>query len=154
MDDQNSELFYYRAQCHKDLEAFPKVIDCNQAIEDSQIAIELDEKNLRAHLLLGQALGMIARNQKDLQKLDTAIKRMTKGRTISQALSLCSSQDMRKFEYDILVSIRKAKKLKWLIVSAEDNLKKEDLLRKVKVKNTKRGRVKNADRPGQGYQEL
>jgi hypothetical protein len=97
----------------------------------------LDEKNLRAHLLLGQALGMIARNQRDLQKLETAIKRMTKGRRESPALSLCSSQDMRKFEYDILVSIRKAKKLKWLIVSAEDNQKKEELLRKVKVEKSK-----------------
>lgn len=49
-------------------------------MDDAQVAIELDEKNLRAHFLMGQALGMIARNKKDLEKLETAIIRMTKGK--------------------------------------------------------------------------
>jgi hypothetical protein len=40
---------------------------------------------------------------------------------------------MRKFEYDILVSIRKAKKLKWLLNVAAEDKKKEALLAKVKV---------------------
>ena len=72
-DDTNSSYYYHLAECHKELEDFGKTI------EDSQTAIELDEKNLKAHLLLGQALGMVARNQRDVGKLDTALKRMTKG---------------------------------------------------------------------------
>jgi STIP1 family protein 1 len=40
---------------------------------------------------------------------------------------------MRKFEYDIIVSIRKAKKLKWMLNNQEENLKKDELLKRVKV---------------------
>lgn len=40
---------------------------------------------------------------------------------------------MRKHEYDILVAIRKAKKLRWLLLSSQEHAKKEELLRRVKV---------------------
>ena len=52
---------------------------------------------------------------------------------------MCSSQDMRRFEYDILVSVRKAKKLKWLLQSVEEDHKKEEILNKVKVLSTDAG---------------
>jgi hypothetical protein len=48
---------------------------------------------------------------------------------------------MRKFEYDILVSIRKAKKLKWTLEGTEENEKKETILRRVKVEYHKGGRA-------------
>jgi hypothetical protein len=41
---------------------------------------------------------------------------------------------MRAFEYDIEVSIRKAKKLKWFLQEKESRDRKEKLLRQVEVR--------------------
>ena len=50
-----------------------------EGLEDSQRAIELDNKNIKAHLLMGECLCMQAKREKEYNKIDTAITRMTKG---------------------------------------------------------------------------
>ena len=105
-----------------------------QAIADAQKAVEADNNNIKAHLLMGECLCMAAKTKKDVSKIDTAITRMTKGRIgFEAALTLCSSQDMRKYEIDIVVCIRKAKKLKWMMGMNELELKRNSIIKQVEV---------------------
>lgn len=79
-----------------------------QAYEDAVLSIELDEKNVKGHLLTGQALAELGKMEQGTEKLKLALKRMTK------ALSLCSSQGLQAFEKDVQINIYKAKKTLWL----------------------------------------
>lgn len=127
---------YYsnRARCHKMIERF------KEGLEDAQRAIELDTKNIKAHLLMGECLCMLAKREKEYTKIDTAITRMTKGSPDSPALSLCASQEMRKFELDITVCIRKAKKLRWMIAVRESEKTRLGLEARLEAGATNRSR--------------
>lgn len=47
------------------------------------MALELDDKNIKAHLLAGQNLCMIAKEKNSSEKIDTGIQRILKGKTNS-----------------------------------------------------------------------
>ena len=42
------------------------------------MAIELDDTNIKAHLICGQMLAEMAKNENGTEKLDNALNRMTK----------------------------------------------------------------------------
>lgn len=44
------------------------------------MALELDDKNIKAHLLAGQNLCMIAKEKNSSEKIDTGIQRILKGK--------------------------------------------------------------------------
>jgi hypothetical protein len=63
------------------LEQYSKVVPADhQSLDDAQKAVELDGTNLKAHLILGQCLCMIAKQTNDVKRIDTAIVRMSKCR--------------------------------------------------------------------------
>ena len=104
----NHSIYYSnRSLCHKNQGLFEK------AIEDAQDAIELDEGNIKAHLTLGICLCELARETRDLNKVETSVKRMKK------ALSLCSSQDKRNLESSIQNVIYRARKLKFYLLKED-----------------------------------
>jgi len=72
-DSTQSVYYSNRARCHKMIEQF------KEGLEDAQRAIEQDNKNIKAHLLMGECLCMLAMREKEYAKIDTAITRMTKG---------------------------------------------------------------------------
>ncbi len=51
----------------------------DKAYKDSIQAIELDDKNIKAHLLCGQTLVEMGKNQKGTENIESAISKMTKG---------------------------------------------------------------------------
>lgn len=104
----NFSIYYSnRALCYKNLGQFQK------AMEDAQDAIELDESNIKAHLLLGVSLCELARETRDMNKIETSIKRMKK------SLSLCSSQAKRNLETSIQNAIYKARKLRFYFLKED-----------------------------------
>lgn len=58
-----------------------------QALKDAQEAVELDSDNIKGHLLCGQILAEIGKQNKDIRKVTNAITRLTK------ALTLCVGQN-------------------------------------------------------------
>lgn len=79
LDDTDSKYYSNRSRCYKELENYAKVVKCHiQAVEDAQKAVELDIKNIKAHLILGECLCMIAKDTLDVRKIDTALTRMSK----------------------------------------------------------------------------
>lgn len=99
-----------------------------KAIDDGQRAVENDPKNIKAHLLLGQCICMLYKEKKELKKIESGITRMKK------ALSLCSSQQKRKFEDQIRKGIFRAKKLIFLIKKEVEDKEKQIVFKKVKEK--------------------
>ena len=73
IDETQSVYFSNRARCYKILKELEK------AYKDSIQAIELDDKNIKAHLLCGQTLVELGKNQKGTENIETAISKMTKG---------------------------------------------------------------------------
>ena len=49
-----------------------------KAYDDAKMAIELDDTNIKAHLICGQMLAEMAKNENGTEKLDNALNRMTK----------------------------------------------------------------------------
>lgn len=79
-----------------------------KAYEDAVQAVELDEKNIKGHLLVGQTLAELGKQEEGVEKFQLAIKRMTR------ALSLCSGQGLQIFERDLEKNILRVKKVMWL----------------------------------------
>ncbi|KAM3140923.1 hypothetical protein pb186bvf_006934 [Paramecium bursaria] len=107
-DPSESIYFSNRARSLIRINQFQK------AYEDALQSVELNDKNIKAHLLVGESLCYIAREQYQLQKIDQAIQRLTK------ALTLCTGQDKKTFEPDIKDRICKAKKLQWYLKQDEE----------------------------------
>lgn len=105
----------------KDLLIFSK------AYEDAVLSVELDEKNIKGHLLTGQMLAELGKLEEGNEKLQLAIKRMTK------ALSLCASQGLQVFEREIGMNILKAKKVMWLKELEKKQEKMQELYKKLAV---------------------
>lgn len=51
----------------------------DQAYKDAVHAVELDDKNIKAHLLCGQTLIELGKNEKGTESIENAISKMTKG---------------------------------------------------------------------------
>lgn len=56
-------------------------------MQDAQDAIHCDNNNLKAHLLMGQSLCMIAKDTGEITKIATALERMKKGSSKSAQFS-------------------------------------------------------------------
>lgn len=57
------------------------------ALKDAQEAVELDNDNIKAHLLCGQILAEVGKKNRDIRKVTNAVTRLTK------ALTLCVGQN-------------------------------------------------------------
>ena len=85
-EDNTQSIFYSnRGKAYKMLKRI------NEAYNDSLQAIELDDKNIKAHLICGQMLCEKGKNE-ELKKIDMAIVRLTKGTSI--VVIVCSSYPM------------------------------------------------------------
>lgn len=75
----SSETVFYsnRAQCYK------KLGRIEDALKDAQEAIELDSNNVRGHLVAGQALAEIGKQEANIRKVELAVTRFTKALTLS-----------------------------------------------------------------------
>lgn len=76
-------------------------------MKDAQAAIELDEKNIKAHLISGQLLAEVGKNDENTKRIESAVTRMTK------ALTLCAGQKKQEYEEELNIYIYRAKKLLW-----------------------------------------
>ena len=68
----------------------------------------MNEENIKAQMLCGQALLQLGKSDQGLHMIENGIKRLTR------AYSLCSSQNKRSFEKDILIFLARGKKLLFL----------------------------------------
>ena len=131
-------MFYSnRARCYKLLKEFEK------AYKDAVYAIELDDKNIKAHLLCGQSLVELGKNQKGTENIETAISKMTKGYqnlikivkvVFLIALTLCAGQKKKHYEKELNKYILRAKKVLWYKKQIILNDKKREILTYIKVK--------------------
>lgn len=94
-------FFSNRARCYKLLGQY------DDAMKDAQAAIELDEKNIKAHLISGQLLAEVGKNDENTKRIESAVTRMTK------ALTLCAGQKKQEYEEELNIYIYRAKKLLW-----------------------------------------
>ena len=114
--DGNVSIYYSnKAMCYMRLGRI------KEAMNDAQSAIELDNNNIKAHLLMGICICEEVKSNLNLKRLDTAVKRMKK------AFSLCSSQNKRALEESIQNSIYRAEKLRFYIL--KDDYEKEAKLK-------------------------
>mmetsp|Transcript_13702 Transcript_13702/g.20040 ORF Transcript_13702/g.20040 Transcript_13702/m.20040 type:complete len:259 (-) Transcript_13702:33-809(-) len=97
-----SQLYSNRALCYK------KLGNYETCRTDSIEAIELDEKNIKAHLLCGQAYLELGKYKEDLQFIEVGIKRITR------AYSLCGGQSRRVWEKELETYLYRGKKLLFL----------------------------------------
>ena len=98
---EESIFYTNRARCYKILQEYER------AIKDTQSAIELDEKNVKAHLISGQVLAEIGKKEVNNSKIEMAISRLKK------ALLICSSEKNSSYTNEINIYIYRAKKLLW-----------------------------------------
>lgn len=74
INDTESVFYSNRSRCHKILK------NLTEAYKDAVHAVELDDKNIKAHLLCGQTLIELGKNEKGTENIETAISKMTKGK--------------------------------------------------------------------------
>jgi len=110
INDTETIFFSNRARCYKEIGEFKKAYD------DAKHAVELDDKNIKAHLICGQMLAELGKSEPGLEKINTALNRMIK------ALTLCAGQGKQNFERDLNKNILRIKKLKWY---KEEEIKRE-----------------------------
>jgi STIP1 homology and U-box containing protein 1 len=108
-------LYSNRAQC------FRKLGQWKECYEDALAAIELQELNIKAHMLCGQALFQMGKFERTIAMVENGIKRMTR------AYSLCSSQNKRSYEKDILSYLSRGKKLLFYKQKEIENTEKKEL---------------------------
>lgn len=58
-------------------------MDLDKALADAQTSIELDDQNFKAHLIAGQVLAEMGKKDPDSKRIQTAISRLTKAKTLS-----------------------------------------------------------------------
>ncbi|CAD8105657.1 unnamed protein product [Paramecium primaurelia] len=87
--------------------SFKMTGNLDPAYRDAIHAIELDDKNIKAHLLCGQVLAERGKKADTTQEIETAIIRLTKART------LCAGQKKEYYEDELSKYIYRAKKLLW-----------------------------------------
>ena len=68
-----STYFSNRARCWQILLKFQKSYD------DSLEAVELDDKNIKAHKLVGESLAELGKSDNNTKKMKNALKKITKG---------------------------------------------------------------------------
>ncbi|KAM3136167.1 hypothetical protein pb186bvf_011789 [Paramecium bursaria] len=100
-DGSESYIFKNRGEAYK----MNRQLDLG--LKDAIQAIELDDKNIKAHLLCGQILAEIGKFENSTSSIQTAITRLTK------SLTLCAGQKKQFYEAELSKYIYRAKKLLW-----------------------------------------
>ena len=77
------------------------------ALEDIQISLELDDKNIKANLICGQILLQLGKDDNHVNKVENGINK------IKKALRLCSGQKKYDFEKQLVIYMLRGKKLLW-----------------------------------------
>jgi len=90
-------------------------------------AIELDETNIKAHLICGQCIAEMAKIEPGIDKLNLALNRMTK------ALTLCAGQGKQDFEKDLYRNMLRVRKLMWYKKNEEVRIHKLEMLEILKT---------------------
>lgn len=96
-----------------------------ECYKDALEALEMQELNIKAQMLCGQALLQLSKKENSIDKIELGIKRLTR------AYSLCSSQNKRNFEKDILVYLARGKKLLWLKRKELESQEKQQLFESI-----------------------
>jgi STIP1 homology and U-box containing protein 1 len=76
-DPTQSIYFSNRAQCLK------KMKNVDHALRDAQEAVEIDPNNIRGHLICGQALAELGKQEDSVRKVENGITRLTKALTLN-----------------------------------------------------------------------
>ena len=140
-EDNNESIFFSnRAICYF------KIGEIDKAMDDSQSAIEIDEKNIKAQYIMAKCQLMRAQKNLDLKLVQKGVRRLR------NAHGMCRSQKKDKFEKDIQRTIYRANKLVFVIkeqqrlekleefyseavkkISNDDNLKESEKNRKMEL---------------------
>jgi STIP1 family protein 1 len=139
LNDTESVFFSNRARCLRKLNQLKK------AYEDSKYAVELDDKNIKAHLLCGQILAELGKLEPGYEKINLALNRMTK------ALTLCAGQNKLDFENDLNRNILRVKKLKWYKHQQTEKQHKLEILNDLK-KSLEKNKELTIEEKEQKYQ--
>jgi STIP1 family protein 1 len=107
-EDNNQSIFYSnRAICYKNIGKM------NEAMDDAQNAIEIDEKNIKAQFIM--AICQLIKAQDDM-----SVKMVEKGeKRLRNAHGMCRAQKKDKYESDIQKNIYLSRKLKFKIQEIE-----------------------------------
>ncbi|CAD8079159.1 unnamed protein product [Paramecium sonneborni] len=129
--EDNTESVYYsnRALCFYIQEKY------QESYDDATEAVQLNEKNIKAHMLVGQSICMLAKYKLDSSKIDIAIVRILKART------LCAGQKKQEYEKEIDEKINKAKKMKWFIQQEEVRIKNLEIVQQLQEEIKKDDRL-------------
>eukprot|EP01017_Pseudomicrothorax_dubius_P021433 TRINITY_DN230_c0_g1_i4.p1 TRINITY_DN230_c0_g1~~TRINITY_DN230_c0_g1_i4.p1 ORF type:complete len:283 (-),score=63.78 TRINITY_DN230_c0_g1_i4:141-989(-) len=113
LNESESVFYSNRARCYKAMRMF------DLAYEDAKVAVEMDDKNIKAHALLGQCLAEKGKLEPGIERLETAHARLMK------SLTLCAGQKKQEYEKELQRNILRLRKLIWF--------KKDEALRKRKL---------------------
>jgi STIP1 homology and U-box containing protein 1 len=129
-----SVLYSNRAQCYRKLGMWKECHD------DALMAIELHEENIKAQMLCGQALLQLSKPEPTLTMIENGLKRLTR------AYSLCSSQNKRAFEKDILMYLSRGKKLYYYKKKEIEEYEKKELINMIeKIEAGNRNNLENRE---------
>ena len=91
------------------------------------MALELKDTNVKAHLLCGQVLLCMAKEELSVDLADQGLKRMTR------ALTLCPSQKLQNYQKELDLYLLRGKKLKWFIQQVKRKAERDNLLERIKL---------------------
>ena len=122
INQSNPSFFLNRAKCYKELHRFEEML------QDAAMAIELDDLYIKAFIVLGEAFVEVGKNEPGVVKIDKGIQKLRR------AYSLCTGQDVRRFEQDIQRQILKAQKIRWYKINELETDEKAFLIHDLKKK--------------------
>jgi STIP1 family protein 1 len=76
LNDTESVFFSNRAQCHRHLQ------DWQLAFKDAVQSVELDDRSIKAHMILGICLAQFGKYESGCDKLENALVKLTKAMTL------------------------------------------------------------------------
>lgn len=98
-----------------------------QSKRDCELALELKDTNIKAHLLCGQVLLCLAKEALSLDLADQGLKRMTR------ALTLCPSQKLQSYQKELDLYLLRGRKLKWFIQQVNRQTERSRLLERIQI---------------------
>jgi STIP1 family protein 1 len=114
-EDNNQSIYYSnRAICYKELGQI------QNAMNDAQSAIEIDEKNIKAQFIMAGCQLIRGQNEANVAMVEKGEKRLR------HAHSMCRAQKKDDFEKQIQVNIYRARKLIFILKEKERLAKLEE----------------------------
>lgn len=99
------------------------------------MALELKDTNVKAHLLCGQVLLCMAKEELSIDMADQGLKRMTR------ALTLCPSQKLHSYQKELDLYLLRGKKLKWFIQQFKRKAERSSLLERIQLTESRNKRT-------------